>query len=158
MPCPERAKRVEGSAPTIFVSTFANFVLQTLIRPSNFALRISPISPSFPRPKPAKTLQKPTKNPHFPHPPRAPISAPTPAPITPYIHSLPQSTVHTTFFPNPSQPPGGILHYRSARQSAPNPANPHRPTQKAQNEPNAPPRPTQHSALRTQHNTHPPSG
>ena len=68
----------------------------TLIRHSNFALRISPHSHPT---KPAKTHQKPSKNPHFAPAHHASIPSPTPHPINPYIHSLPQSRVHATFFP-----------------------------------------------------------
>ncbi len=77
----------------------------------------SPDSPSIPPAKPAKTHQKPSKNPHFARPRRTPIPSPTPEPINPYIHSLPQSSVHATFFPFACPPPdpAGLAFWSSRR-------------------------------------------
>ncbi|MDB5319318.1 MAG: hypothetical protein JWN40_949 [Phycisphaerales bacterium] len=59
----------------------------------------SPDSPSFPPAKPAKTLQKPAKIPHFTPTRRAANPLSNQFSVNTYIHPLPQSRVHATFFP-----------------------------------------------------------
>ncbi len=58
----------------------------------------SPNSPSIHLAKPPKTLQKPTKNPHFAPAGLTLVSPPTPAQIDSYVRSLPQSRDRATFF------------------------------------------------------------
>src|SRR5258706_7634625 len=58
-----------------------------------------PIPPAIHPLKPAKILQKPAKNPHFPPARLTSVSSSTPHPINPYLHSLSQGRDQPTFFP-----------------------------------------------------------
>ncbi|MDB5320075.1 MAG: hypothetical protein JWN40_1706, partial [Phycisphaerales bacterium] len=108
---PERAKRVEGTTTNLQAAQHIDQV--SALVPFSGALQapqITPISPRFPNAKPAKTLQKPAKNPHFAPTRRMPIFTSTPYPINPYIRPLSQRRVQATFFPTPATNPTRPMH------------------------------------------------